>query len=114
LEEEGLIGIEYSSQQDVPRRKKLTKHDVEKKAHDYETEERGLRPEVDTTLKQLEKDTAGFEDIKRAYNALKADIGDQIDQVKEELRQMKHYETLKQSIDQDIIQQKVDYEKDGG
>jgi chromosome segregation ATPase len=111
LEEEGLVGIEYTLSKTYLVEKKLSKHEVEKKSHDYEQKKEAFVRKVDSTLKQLERDTSGFEDIKRAYNALKGDIGDQIDQVKEELDQMKHYETLKQSIDQDIIQQKVDYEK---
>ncbi len=111
LDEEGLIGIEYSLSKTYLVEKKLTKREVEKKSKEYEQKKEAFVRKVDTTLKQLEKETSGFEDIKRAYNSLKGDIGDEIDQVKHELDELKHYESLKQSIDQDIIQQKVDYEK---
>jgi len=111
LDEEGLIGIEYSLSKTFLVERKLTKGDVEKKAQDYEQKKEAFVRKVDTTLKQLEKEASGFEEIKRAYNSLKEDIGDEIDQVKHELDEMKHYESLKQSIDQDIIQQKVDYQK---
>ncbi len=111
LDEEGLIGIEYSLSKTYLVEKRLTKHEVEKKSKEYEQKKEAFVRKVDTTLKQLEKETSGFEDIKRAYNSLKGDIGDEIDQVKHELDELKHYESLKQSIDQDIIQQKVDYEK---
>jgi transposase len=111
LEEEGLIGIEYSLSKTYLVEKKLSKHEVQKKEQEYEQKKEAFVRKVDTALKQLEKETSGFEDIKRAYNALKVGIGDEIDQVKQELDELKHYEQLKQSIDQDIIQQKLDYEK---
>lgn len=111
LEEEGLLGVEYTLSKTYLVEKKLSKEDVKKKVKEYEQKKEAFVRKVDTTLKQLEKDTAGFEEIKRAYDALKADIGDEIDQVKEELDELKHYENLKQSIDQDIIQQKLDYQK---
>ncbi|MBR9692581.1 hypothetical protein GOV07_01475 [Candidatus Woesearchaeota archaeon] len=111
LEEEGLIGIEYTLSKTYLVEKKLSKHDVKKKGKEYDQKKEAFVRKVDTTLKQLEKDTAGFEEIKRSYDALKDDIGDEIDQVKAELDELKHYEGLKQSIDQDIIQQKLDYQK---
>lgn len=111
LEEEHLLGIEYSLSKTYLVEKKLTKGEVKKKVKEYAQKKEAFVRKVDTALKQLEKDTAGFEDIKRAYNGLKDDIGDEIDQVKQELDELKHYESLKQSIDQDIIQQKVDYQK---
>ncbi len=111
LEEEGLIGIEYHLSKTYLVRKTLTKGDVKAKLKDYERKKEVFVRKVDTALQQLEKDTAGFEEIKEAYNSLKADIGDEIDQVKQELDELRHYERLKQSIDQDIIQQKIDYQK---
>lgn len=111
LEEEGLIGLEYSLSKTYLVEKKITKKDLDKKEKDYARKKEVFVRRVDTALKQLEKETTGFEEIKSAYNSLKADIGDEIDQVKEELDELRHYEKLKQSIDQDIIQQKIDYQK---
>ncbi len=111
LEEEGLIGVEYTLSKTYLVEKRLTKKEAQSKARQYDQKKEAFVRKVDSTLKQLERDTSGFEDIKRAYNALKDDIGDEIDQVKHELDELKHYESLKQSIDQDIIQQKLDYQK---
>lgn len=111
LDEEGLIGIEYSLSKTYLVERKMSKGEVKKKAKEYGQKKEAFVRKVDTSLKRLEKETAGFEDIKRSYNALREDIGDEIDQVKHELDELKHYESLKQSIDQDIIQQKVDYQK---
>ncbi len=111
LEEEGLVGVEYTLSKTYLVERKVAKKDLERKEKEYEQKKEAFVRKVDTTLHQLEKESSGFEEIKTAYNALKEDIGDEIDQVKSELDELKHYETLKQSIDQDIIQQKVDYQK---
>lgn len=111
LEEEGLISIHYSLSKTYLSERKLSQKDVSGKQKEYENKKESFVRKIDTTLKQLERDAAGFEDIRKAYNSLKADIGDEIDQVKHELDELRHYETLKQSIDQDIIQQKMDYQK---
>jgi len=111
LEEEGLISLEYSLSKTYLVEKKLTKPEVKKKEKEYSQKKEAFVRKVDTALKTLEKDTSGFEEIKKAYDSLKDDIGDEIDQVKEELDELRHYESLKQSIDQDIIQQKIDYQK---
>ena len=111
LDEEGLLGIEYSLSRTYLVEKKLSKKEAQTKAKAYDQKKEAFVRKVDTTLKQLERETSGFEDIKRAYNSLKEEIGDEIDQVKHELDELKHYENLKQSIDQDIIQQKLDYQK---
>ncbi len=111
LDEEKLIGIEYGLSKTFVVERKLSKGEIAKKEDEYGQKKEAFVRKIDTALKRLEKETAGFQDIKKAYDALKADIGDEIDQVKAELDELKHYESLKQSIDQDIIQQKIDYQK---
>jgi chromosome segregation ATPase len=111
LEQEGLIGLQYSLSKTFIIEKRLTKSEVEKKGKEYEAKKEAFTRKVDTTLKQLENETADFESIKTQYYALKDQIGDEIDAVKEEIDQLRHYEELKKSIDQDILKQKVEYQK---
>jgi hypothetical protein len=111
LEEEGLVETQFSLSKAFLVEKRLTKQEVEKKGKEYDNKREAFTRKVDATLKQLENETADFESIKKQYNALKDHIGDQIDAVKEEIEQLRHYEELKKSIDQDILKQKVDYQK---
>jgi chromosome segregation ATPase len=111
LEQEGLLDVQYSFSKTFLVEKRLSKADVEKKAKEYDTKKEAFTRKVDATLKQLENETADFESIKGQYYALKDQIGDEIDAVKEEIDQLRHYEELKKSIDQDILKQKVDYQK---
>jgi len=114
LEEEGLLSITYKLSKTYLEERKLSKKEVEKKAKEYNSKKEAFTRKVDTTLKQLEKETAGFEEIKKQYYSLKEEIGDEINQVKDEVQELRHYEDLKKSIDRDILQQKVDYENSLG
>jgi chromosome segregation ATPase len=111
LEQEGLIDLQYSLSKTFIVEKRLTKTEVEKKGKEYEAKKEAFTRKVDTTLKQLENETEDFESIKTQYYALKDQIGDEIDAVKDEIEQLRHYEELKKSIDQDILKQKVEYQK---
>lgn len=111
LEQEGLLDVQYSFSKTFLVEKRLSKADVEKKGKEYENKKEAFTRKVDATLKQLENETSDFESIKTQYYSLKDQIGDEIDVVKEEIEQLRHYEELKKSIDQDILKQKIDYQK---
>jgi chromosome segregation ATPase len=111
LEEEGLVETQFSLSKTFLVEKRLSKVEVEKKGKEYESKREAFTRKVDSTLKQLENETEDFESIKKQYYALKDQIGDQIDAVKDEIDQLRHYEELKKNIDQDILRQKVDYQK---
>lgn len=111
LEEESLISVQYSLSKVFLEERRLSKKEVEKKAKEYTSKKEAFVRKVDTTLKKLESETAGFDQIKKQYYELKEEIGNEITQVKDEVAELRHYEDLKKNIDQDILKQKVDYEK---
>lgn len=111
LDQEGIVDVQYSLSKTFIVEKHLTKSEVEKKGKEYENKKEAFTRKVDATLKQLENETEDFESIKKQYYALKDQIGDEIGAVKEEIEQLRHYEELKKSIDQDILKQKVEYQK---
>ena len=110
LEEEGLISVQYSLSRMFLIERQLSKKEVEKKGREYENKREASTRKIDTTLKQLDRETTAFDEIKQQYYALKDEIGDEIRQVKDEVEELRHYEELKKSIDSDILQQKVQYE----
>jgi chromosome segregation ATPase len=111
LEQEGLVELQYSFAKTFIVEKRLSASDVEKKGKEYENKKEAFIRKVDSTLRQLEQETADFESIKGQYYTLKGQIGDEIDAVKDEIEQLRHYEELKKTIDQDILKQKVEYQK---
>ena len=111
LEEEGIAGLQYSLSKTFIVEKRLAKGDVERKDKEYENRREAFVRKVDSALKRLSDESAGFESIKKEYDSVKDHIGDRIDAVKEEIEQLRHYEELKRSIDQDVLKQRVEYQK---
>ncbi|MDD9952779.1 MAG: hypothetical protein OXR66_00415 [Candidatus Woesearchaeota archaeon] len=111
LEEEGVVGLQFSLSKTFLVEKKLSSSEVKKKGKEYENKKEAFVRRVDAALKQLEDETAGFESIKKQYDTVKDQIGDEIEAVRDEMDQLRHYEKLKRSIDDDILKQRVEYQK---
>lgn len=111
LEDEGLITVEYKFSKTYLCERKLTKKEVVKKAKVYSSKKDAFTRKVETALKSLQRESEGFEKIKLEFNKLKDTIGRDIDQVREELQELKHYEDLKKNIDKDILQQRLEYQE---
>ncbi|MBD3208888.1 hypothetical protein GF367_00530 [Candidatus Woesearchaeota archaeon] len=111
LEQDGLISVEYSLSKVWLVERKLSKSEVQKKTKEYVGVKDSFIRKVETTLKSLEKETAGFEKMKEEFNKLKKDIGGEIDEVKDDFKELEYYENLKNNIDKDIERQKVEYQR---
>ncbi|NJL43909.1 MAG: hypothetical protein HC945_01110 [Nitrosarchaeum sp.] len=111
LEEEGMISIEYSLSKMFFVERKLSKKELADKAKEYDTKKDLFVRKVDTSIRTFEKETEWFENIKKQYEQMKKDLGSELEEVHEEMKELRHYEDLKKNIDQDIIQQKLNYQK---
>lgn len=109
LEEEGMISIEYGLSKVTLSERKLTKHEAESKIKEYHSKKDAFVRTVENTMKSLERETDEFETIRNGFLDLKDKIGTEMDDVKEELEDLKYYEELKVSIDNDIQKQKEKY-----
>ena len=110
LEDESLITIDYKLSKTYLCERKLSKGEVVKKAKVYASKKDAFTRKVETALRSMRKESEGFERIKTEFKRLKDTIGHDIDQVREELQELRHYEDLKKNIDKDILQQRVDYQ----
>jgi chromosome segregation ATPase len=59
----------------------------------------------------MQKESEGLGMIKEEFEKLKDTIGGDIDQVREELQDLKHYEDLKKNMDKEILQQRLGYQE---
>ncbi|MBC8501495.1 MAG: hypothetical protein ISS25_04365 [Nanoarchaeota archaeon] len=109
LEEEGIISIEYGLSKVTLLEKILTKKEAESKVKEYHSKKDAFVRKVETTLRALESETEEFDLIKAEFEDLKKKIGTEMEDVKEELDELRHYEDLKQNIDNDIKRQKQEY-----
>ena len=112
LEEEGIISIEYKFTTPYLVERKLTKVQVEKKAKEFHGKKEVFIRKAEMTLGSLDKEAQKLRKLKGEFDKLKGELGLEIDNVKEELKELERYEKLKTDIDaQALIQKKETNER---
>jgi chromosome segregation ATPase len=111
LEKEGLITIEFSLSKVWLCEKKLSKKEIISAAKEISSEKDAFLRKIDSALKTLQKDTAGFEEIKDQFTKIQSNVKDKINIVEQELNELEKYTNFKQNIDKEIEKQKQEYNK---
>jgi len=111
LEEEGIISIEYKLATTYLVERKLSKKEVVKKAKEFHGTKDAFIRKIETSVQTIDRDTSGLEDLKEQFKGLKDEIGDDLNHVKEELKELENYERLKKGIDKQMYQQQTEFRK---
>jgi chromosome segregation ATPase len=111
LEEEGIISIEYKLANTYLVERKLSKKEVVKKAKEFHGTKDAFIRKIETTVQGIERDTGGLDDLKEQFKTLKKELGDDLGNVKQELKQLEEYEVLKKNIDKQMYAQQQEYRK---
>ena len=109
LEEENILSIDYKFSKTFLIERKLTQKEIKVKEKEYSTQKDAFVRKVETSLKHLDSDSIGLEKIKKEFDILRKEIGDEIGQVQEEVKQLENYEYLKKNLDKDIQKQINDF-----
>jgi len=111
LEEEGIISIEYKLATTYLVERKLSKKEVVKKAKEFHGTKDAFIRKIETTIQGIDRDTSGLEELKDQFKGLKNEIGDDVNHVREELKELENYERLKKNIDKQMYQQQTEFRK---
>jgi chromosome segregation ATPase len=109
LEEEKIISIDYAFSKTFLVERKLSKVEVKEKEKEYSNEKDAFVRKVENSLKNLEQDTIGFENIKNDFENIKKGIGGELEKVKSEVKELEKYEYLKKNLDKEIEQQVAEF-----
>jgi len=109
LEEEGIISIEYKLATTYLVERKLSKKEVVKKAKEFHGTKDAFVRKIETTIQGIDRDTSGLDSLKEEFTKLKDDIGDDLGNVKEELKELENYERLKKGIDKQMYDQQKEF-----
>ncbi len=112
LEQEGLISIDYKLSKVWLYEKKITTKDVLSTAKEVASEKDAFMRKIDVVIKTLERETLGFEEVRKQFKEIHRNIKDEIETVKVELAELEQYENLKRTIDKDIEKQMKYYEQE--
>lgn len=114
LEQEGLISINYRLSSVWLEEKKISKQDVISSAKAISSEKDAFMRKIDIVIKSLERETIGFEEVRKQFREIHGNIKNEIATVKLELAELERYETLKRNIDKEIESQIKYYDTEIG
>jgi chromosome segregation ATPase len=109
LEEEKILTLDYKFSKIFLLERKLDEREVKQKKKEYSSEKDAFVRKVESSLKNLESDTLGLGKIKKEFDILKNQIGDEISKVQSEVKELEKYEYLKQNLDKDIKAQSDEF-----
>ncbi|MBN2368626.1 hypothetical protein JXC34_06400 [Candidatus Woesearchaeota archaeon] len=109
LEEEKIISIDYKFSKTILKERKLTREEVKVKEKEYSSTKDAFVRRVESSLKNLDRESLGLEKIKTEFQRIKDEIGSEMDNVKEEVSQLQKYEELKKNLDKDIEKQIAEF-----
>jgi DNA repair exonuclease SbcCD ATPase subunit len=109
LEEEKIISIEYKLATTYLVERKLSKKEVVKKAKEFHGTKDAFVRKIETTIHGIENDTSGIDELKEHFQDLKKEIGNDLGNVKEELKELENYERLKKNIDKQMFEQQKEF-----
>ncbi|MBU0980010.1 MAG: hypothetical protein KJ709_04360 [Nanoarchaeota archaeon] len=108
LEEEGLVSIEYVFTTPYITERKMSKKEIKSKSKEFHGKKDAFVRKAESTLNSIELSTVGLEKMKEQFDGLKAGLSTEINKVKDELNELKHYEDLKKGIDDQMMEQRND------
>jgi chromosome segregation ATPase len=111
LEEEGIVTLEYSLSKTWIVEKKITKEDVIRGAGEVSSEKEALTRKIDVAITSLQKDTSGFEDVRKEFASIQGHIKTEIETVKKQLGDLERYDSLRKNLDKDVSKQKDNYDE---
>lgn len=108
LEDEGIVGVEYSLTTPYLVEKKLTKKEVEAKAKEFAGKKDVFVRKAEVSLSFIEKQGEELKKVKSEFDRLKQEVGLELGTVREDLKELEKYQQLKQELQKQVEDQKGD------
>lgn len=107
LAEEGLLDLKFSLSKTTLVERQLSKREVEVKEKQFHNQRETFIRRVDTTIAQLERETASFEKFRKEFIDLKDELGKDIARMEKEFAQLKEYGELRKEVTEDLAKQRA-------
>jgi chromosome segregation ATPase len=110
LEEENIVSLEYNLSKTWIVEKRITKDDVLHGASEVSSEKEALSRRIDVAITSLQKETSGFEDVRKEFANIQGHIKSEIETVKKQLGDLERYDSLRKNLDKDVSKQRENYD----
>ncbi|MCF7865940.1 hypothetical protein K9M18_00710 [Candidatus Woesearchaeota archaeon] len=109
LEKEGLVKITSNLSKTWIESNKIEKKIVENAAGEIQSKKEAFARKIEIAIKTLNKDTSGFEEVKREFLSIQSRIKDELDTARKEMKELEQYDKLKKNINKEIEEQQKTY-----
>ena len=106
LEEEGIISVEYKLTKPYLVERKLSKPEVEAKAKEFASKKDVFVRKAEVSLSFLERQAQELKKVKEEFDKLKNELGFELDTVRDDLKQLEHYQKLREDFKKQLEEQK--------
>lgn len=111
LEEEGLISIDYKFATARLKLKKLTERETKRKTQEFIGKKEGFLRQLESTLSYINKEQDWLDKLKKEFEGLTAEVGEEVKSIEGELKTLEKFEKLKTGLDKDIVLQEESFKK---
>ncbi|MGM5481756.1 MAG: hypothetical protein ACQESE_05105 [Nanobdellota archaeon] len=111
LEQENIVSLNYKFSTMYIEAKEQTKDDVVRAAKEVYSERDALKRKVDAAIRSIDKDTSGFEEVRKEFDIVQKHIKDELEKVRKETEELDHYDSLKQNLGKQLQEQKDLFKK---
>lgn len=111
LEQEGIAKITFKFSKTYIELKSIDSKKVKSSVKQVYSERDAFQRRIESTIRELNKDTSGFEKLKTEYNKIQKSIKGELDTIREQTKELEKFDNLKNNVEADIKAQKKDYEK---
>ena len=108
LEEEGIISVEYKLTKPYLVERKLTKKEIDAKAKEFTIKKDVFVRKAEVNLNFLGKQAEELKKVKKEFDMMKAELGMELDTVREDLKELERYQQLKEELQKQVEEQKND------
>ncbi len=109
LEEEGIISMEYKFATPYLIERKLTQEEVKHKEKEFHSKKEGFVRKAEVTLAALDKDGESFQKFKKSFEILKKELGEELQHVEAEFKELEKFEDLKNNTDKKILEEEKQF-----
>lgn len=111
LEDEGVISIEYKFTTPYLVEREVTEKEMESKTADFGRKKEAFVRKAEVTLALIDKEAESLEHLRKEFDVLKKDLGDELKRLKFDVKDLERYEELKNTIAERILSQQSEFSK---
>jgi len=111
LEEKGVVDVEYKLTTPYIVKRHLSGEEIAKRQKSFNSRQEGFIRKIESTLTFMENERLAIKSMKTEFENISVEIKSEIKHVKSDLEKLEKYESIKKSLDSEILKQQHDFRR---